>query len=108
MKVTLNRSQAQAPWSFKFVDDAGNLVVRSESYAAKRNALKGIESVRKNCRSDSRYEVKQSQNGKYFFNLRAMNGRIVATSTLFASEHERLRAITGLKQHAPHAAMEQV
>lgn len=108
MKVVLKESQAQEPFSFSFINGEGKSVVKSENYKAKKSALNGIESVKKNCQDDKRYEMKESKNGKFFFNVKASNGQVVGTSMLFASEADRSAAITELKSDAPAAAVEGV
>ncbi len=107
MKAVLKVSQAQEPFSFSFVDDAGKTVVKSENYAAKKSAMNGIESVKNNCQVDGRYELKESKNGKYYFNVKASNGQIVGTSTLYASEADRESAIALLKKEGPNAELVQ-
>ena len=107
MKAVLKVSQAKEPFSFSFVDDAGKTVVKSENYAAKKSAMNGIESVKKNCQVDGRYELKESKNGKYYFNVKASNGQIVGTSTLYASEADRESAIALLKKEGPNAELVQ-
>lgn len=107
MKVVLKESQAQEPFSFSFIDAAGKTVVRSENYKARKSALNGIESVKKNCQDDNRYEMKEAKNGKFYFNVKAANGQIVGTSTMFASAAERDAAIAELKSDGPGAAVEE-
>ncbi len=107
MKIIVKKSNAHEPYSFSFVDNYGASVIRSENYAAKRSALNGIASVKKNCVDDSRYEMKESKNGKFFFNLKALNGQIVATSTLFATEEIRNEAVLKLKSEAHEALQEE-
>ncbi len=106
MKVVLKKSEAAEPFTFAFVED-GKTVVRSENYKAKSSALNGIESVRKNSQVDTRYELKASKSGKFFFNVKATNGQIVATSTMFSTEADRDAAIASLKAHAPSAELEE-
>ena len=108
MKAMLKKSQSQEPFSFTFTSDDGKALVKSENYTAKKSALNGIASVRKNCRNDSRYELKESKNGRFFFNLKAGNGQIVGTSALFVSADERERAIDLMKHEAPRAELEEV
>jgi uncharacterized protein len=81
--------------------------VKSENYKAKKSALSGIESVKKNCLIDGRYELKESKNGKFFFNVKASNGQIVGTSMMFASETDRSKAIAELKSDGPGSAVEE-
>ena len=106
MKAVLKKSSAQEPFTFSFVDVDGKMVVKSENYAAKKSALNGIESVRKNCQQDGRYEMKEAKNGKYYFNVKASNGQVVATSAMFGSEADRDEAIAKLKNQAPTAELQ--
>ena len=107
MKAVLKESQSQEPFSFSFVNGEGKTTVRSENYKAKKSALNGIESVRKNCQDDGRYELKEAKNGKFYFNLKAANGQIVATSVMYAAEADRSGAIAELKKDGPGAPLEE-
>jgi len=101
MNVILKKSDAAEPYTFAFVAGDGKNLLRSENYKAKKSALNGIESVKKNCTNDARYEMKEAKNGKPFFNLKSSNGQIVATSALFDSADARDAAIAELKADAP-------
>ncbi len=107
MKAVLKESQAQEPFSFSFVDGEGKIVAKSENYKAKKSALNGVESVRNNCQDDARYELKEAKNGKFYFNLKAANGQIVATSAMYATEADRSSAIVELKADGPGAPLEE-
>ena len=106
MKVVMKKSEAREPFSWTFQDN-GKSILRSENYKEKRNAVNGIESVKKNCENDGRYELKTSSNGKFFFNLKAANGQIIGTSPMFASEADRQAAIAALKSKGPSATVEE-
>ena len=101
MTINLRKSEAKEPFSFIFVNAEGKTIVKSENYAQKPSAKNGIESVKKNCQDDARYELKESANGKSFFNIKSTNGQVVGTSALFANEDERAAAIAELKADAP-------
>jgi len=79
--------------------------LRSEQYTSKSSAQNGIESVRKNAAEEKRYELKESSNGKFYFNLKAVNGQIIGTSPMFASEEVRSQALAQLKSHAATAGV---
>ncbi|GGD38279.1 hypothetical protein GCM10012288_10450 [Malaciobacter pacificus] len=97
MTIKLRKSDAKEPFSFVFLNAEGKTIVKSENYAQKASAKNGIESVKKNCLEDSRYELKESSNGKPFFNIKSTNGQIVGTSALFDTEADRTAAIAELK-----------
>jgi len=103
MTINLRKSEAKEPFSFIYVNAEGKTIVKSENYAQKASAKNGIESVRKNCQEDARYELKESSNGKPFFNIKSTNGQIVGTSALFADEIERSAAIAELKADSSNA-----
>lgn len=49
--------------------------------------------------------MKESKNGKFFFNVKASNGQVVGTSMLFATEADRSKAVAELKSGGPGAAV---
>jgi len=108
MKAVLKKSSATEPFSFAFLDNDGKTVVRSENYKARDSAMGGISSVKKNCRDDAHYELKQSSNDKYYFNLKSSNGQIVATSVMFDSDARRAEMIALLKNAAESAPVEEL
>ncbi len=103
MNVKLRKSTAESPFSFVFVDDNGDIVIKSESYKQKTSAKNGIESVKKNSQVDKNYIEKKSKNGKFFFNIKALNGQIVGTSSFYASEAEMKSAMANFKKNAKKA-----
>ena len=103
MTITLRKSEAKEPFTFIFINAEGKTIVKSENYAQKASAKNGIESVKKNCLVDARYELKESTNNKFFFNIKSTNGQIVGTSALFETEEERTAAISELKANATNA-----
>jgi uncharacterized protein YegP (UPF0339 family) len=106
MKAILKKSDAAEPFTFSFENGAGKSTLRSENYKAKSSASNGIESVKKNCTEDGRYEMKEATNGKLYFNLKASNGQIVATSAMFDDAGERDAAIAELKADGPGAEVD--
>ena len=106
MKAILRKTQAQEPFSFVFLNSQGKTLLKSENYKAKDSALNGITSVKKNCPNDTRYDLKESKNGKFFFNIKAANGQIIGTSPLFSTQSERDTAIGQLKGEGAKATLE--
>ncbi len=104
--VVFNKSDAIEPFSFRFIDDDGAVILKSENYKAKNSALNGIESVKKNAVSEKRYDLKTAKNGKFYFNLKSTNGQIVGTSTMFANEVDRQKAMTLLGGDAASALLD--
>ena len=90
---------------FYFHLQAGNgeIILRSEQYAAKAGAENGINSVKTNAPLDERYERKTAKNGQFMFNLKAANHEIIGTSETYSSEEARERGIASVKANAPGA-----
>jgi uncharacterized protein YegP (UPF0339 family) len=83
----------------------GASVLRSETYTTLASAKNGIESVRKNAGTDSRYVFEKSANGKTYFNLKAANGQIIGSSPLFSDPHGARQAADTVKHHAATAPL---
>lgn len=107
MKVILRKSEAKSPFSFIFVSDDGKTIVKSENYVQKASAKNGIQSVKKNSQDTQKYELKTATNGKFFFNLKATNAQIIATSLMFDSQEQRQKYIQELQQNAKDAILEE-
>ena len=90
---------------FNFMDEDDKTILRSEQYGSKASAQNGIEAVRKNAGDDGRYDLKESSSGKFYFNLKAANGQIVGTSSMYASDGERAQAVAYVKKGAAHAGV---
>ncbi len=90
---------------FHFVLKAGNgqVILSSELYNSKAAAKNGIESVKNNCKDDSKFERNTAKNGKSYFNLKATNGQIIGTSQMYAGESGMENGIESVKINATNA-----
>ena len=90
---------------FQFNLKAGNgqTILTSEGYSTKSAASNGIESVKTNSKDDSRYDKKESSNGKFYFTLKASNGQIIGSSEMYESASGRDNGIESVKSNAPDA-----
>ncbi len=107
MKVILKRHSDKDKFSFTFVEGDRTLL-KSQLYASKRNAMTGINAVMKNASLDRRYSLKEAKDGRWYFNLKASNGKIVGTSPMFKTKKEAQDAINLLKEKAYSASIEYV
>jgi uncharacterized protein YegP (UPF0339 family) len=81
--VGITRNQDQ--WLFEVIGAKGEIVLLSEQYSSKSNALNGVLSVEENGVQAERYEVSQTAGG-WSFVLRAGNNEVIADSQTFPSE----------------------
>jgi uncharacterized protein YegP (UPF0339 family) len=82
----------------------GQIILTSEGYTTKANCKNGIDSVKNNAPTDSRYERKIATNDKYYFNLKAANGEIIGTSQMYTTIYSRENGISAVKENAPNAS----
>lgn len=93
-------------FQFNLKADNGQVILSSEGYTTKAGCTNGIESVKTNSQDDSKFERKESANGKYFFNLKASNGQVIGTSEMYESISGRDNGIESVKKNAPNASVE--
>jgi uncharacterized protein len=84
----------------------GQNILASEGYKQKASALNGVESVKKNARSDENYDRKETRSGGYMFNLLAANRQIIGTSESYTSAAARDNGIEAVKKSAPVATVD--
>ncbi len=85
---------------FRFTLKASNgqIILASQAYSSKASAEKGIASVIRNVKNNSRIVRKSSKDGKHYYNLKASNGQVIATSPLYNSKAGREGSIGTVKE----------
>ncbi len=86
----------------------GEPILASEGYSSKSAAKNGVESVKKNSKSDGRYNRKIASNGQFFFNLEAVNSEIIGKSEMYKSKRSRDHGIDVIKKIASGAPVEDI
>jgi len=97
--------KTKGEFHFNLIADNNEKVLSSETYKQKRGALDGIESVKKNCLKDERYELKKSKRGQHFFILKAVNSEIIGKSEEYTSLRGAKDGIAVIKRIAPKAVL---
>jgi uncharacterized protein YegP (UPF0339 family) len=100
------KASANGQFMFNLKAANGEVILTSESYKAKDDALDGIASVRKNAADDAHFERKVAKNGEPFFSLNAANGRILGKSELYSSKAAMEGGIASVKANAPDAKLD--
>jgi uncharacterized protein YegP (UPF0339 family) len=90
---------------FRLKAGNGEIILASEGYTTKSNCQGGIKSVQTNAGDDKHYDKKAASNGKFFFNLKAVNGQIIGSSQQYASEQSRDAGIESVKKNAAQASI---
>jgi len=104
-KFEINKDKAG---KFRFNLKAGNhqVILSSQGYATKKACENGIESVRKNSKSDKMFDKKKAKNGSPFFSLKATNGQIIGSSEMYSSTSAMNKGIASIKKNAPKAKVQ--
>ncbi|APG61028.1 YegP family protein [Christiangramia salexigens] len=92
---------------FRFNLKAGNgqVILSSEAYKTKASCDNGIESVKKNSTSDSRFERKETASG-HRFNLKASNGQVIGTSETYTTTAAMENGIASVMKNAADASID--
>ena len=98
--ITLRKN---GEFQFNLKATNGQVILTSEGYTTKAACMNGIESVKKNCKVEARFERKVASNGKPFFNLKATNGQVIGSSQMYASEKNMLNGLASVQKNAPEA-----
>lgn len=85
----------------------GQIILSSEGYTTKAACMNGVESVQKNSSNDSRYERKESSNGKPYFVLKAGNHQVIGKSELYESNASMENGIESVKKNGSSDKIEE-
>lgn len=88
---------------FRLKANNGQAILASEGYKAKDSCSNGIESVKKNCTDDTKFERLEAKNGKFYFNLKASNGQVIGASQMYTSTKGMENGISAVKKNATRA-----
>ncbi len=90
---------------YQFNLKAGNseIILTSEGYTTKDSCKKGIESVKVNSQTDSRYDRRIAVSGKFYFVLKAGNGEIIGRSQYYTTKQGMESGVSSVKENAPDA-----
>lgn len=106
MKFEIFKSDSNDKFYFRLKAKNGQIILSSQGYTAKPGCKNGIESVKKNAGVDECYERKEAANGKFHFNLLAMNKQVIGKSQMYASKAGMENGIESVKTNAPEATVE--
>ena len=97
------KTRKNGEFQFNLKATNGQVILTSEGYKTKASCLNGVESVKKNCKDEKRFEVKEASNGKPYFNLMATNGQIIGSSQMYANQVNMKNGIASVMKNAPEA-----
>ena len=95
-------------YRFRLKAGNGETILSSEGYKQKASCENGIASVKKNCLDDSCFEKKETDSGKFHFNLKSTNGQVIGTSQTYESESGCANGMDSVRRNAPDAEVVEV
>lgn len=95
--------QSNGDYRFVLKADNGEIILSSQPYAFKSSCENGINSVKNNAPDDYNYERKTSDNGKFYFTLKAGNGQVIGASQMYESEQGMQKGIASVKNNVTDA-----
>jgi uncharacterized protein YegP (UPF0339 family) len=93
---------------FRLKAGNGNNILSSEGYKSKSGCMNGIESVKTNSQDPDRFVKKETDSGKFHFNLTAKNSQTVGTSQNYDSESGCDNGMKSVANNAPDAVVVEV
>jgi uncharacterized protein YegP (UPF0339 family) len=100
------KKTANGKFMFNLKSGNGQVILTSQMYERKEDAMSGIKSVQANAAQDARFERKVSSNREPFFALLAGNGQQIGKSETYSSASAMENGVESVKNNAPGAAVE--
>lgn len=92
-------------YQWRLLGPDGAVVLTSQGFANKDDAVVSVRTVKENVVFPDRYE-KRAENGKCRFNLKSAGHQVIATSGLFEKEEDREKAIAIVRAAHEAAVMD--
>lgn len=102
-RFELFQNRSKTAWFFRLKANEWQMILHSEGYTTKAACLNGVESVKKNSQREGAFDRKESTNGKYYFNLLAVNHQSIGRSQMYESKASLENCIASVQQHAPNS-----
>lgn len=93
---------------FRMVNDNGMILLSSEGFHKKDNALRGVDTVKEQLHHPEQIVKRQTRQGKHYFSLKKPDGQVICRSTLFESADLRDHCIDDLKEELPQSELKEV
>jgi len=103
MKFEIFKSESGEKFYFRLKAKNGQVILTSQGYASKASAKNGIDSVKKHSASKDNFEIKESSDGKPYFNLCSSNKQVVGSSQRYSSDSSMKKGIDSVMTVAPEA-----
>lgn len=100
------RTTKNGQFGFNLKASNGQVILTGQTYADKRSATNGVDSVRRNCVEDKCFERKAASDGSpYFVLVSKANGQIIGRSETYSSNASMEKGIASVRKNAPDATL---
>lgn len=96
------RQHETGKYHFELVYGDDNVILKSDGYSTKAHCENGVESVKRYCEDEARYD-KRRENGQYVFALKSKNGHVIGHSSGFANPQLRDQGMAEVQKNGPLA-----
>lgn len=80
------QSDKTKKYHFRLKARNGEIILSGQAYKDKPGCENGVASVGKNGADESRFEIKDSTNGKKYFVLKSGNGQVIGQSQMYKTD----------------------
>ncbi len=80
------QNEKTSKYHFRLKASNGEIVLSGQAYKDKAGCVNGVESVKKNGIDESKFEIKDSTDGKQYFVLKSSNGQVIGQSQMYKTE----------------------
>ena len=92
---------------FNLFPNGNKSILNSQGYNSLSNCYKGIKSVQKNGVDKERYRMLNDENGQHYFDLIALNNRIIGTSNFYSSKRMAERSLQSVRNSVSYASIKE-
>ncbi len=97
------KSEKNGKYYFNLKAKNGQVILASQGYADISGVKTGIASVKRNSVNKEKFNIKNSTDGKVFFNLMAGNNQVIGHSQVYASKDGANKGIASVQENAKDA-----
>lgn len=85
----------------------GNIILTSEASIDAGTCQANMDAVKRNSLSNTNYEIKETTDRRFYFDLKADNGVVVGKSEIYMTKAGAGRGVDAVKRNAPNAYLKE-
>jgi len=94
------QSEKTKKYHFRLKAKNGEIILTGQAYKDKAGCANGVASVKKNGTDESKFEIKDSSNGKQYFVLKSGNSQIIGQSQMYKTTSGLKNGIASVGKNA--------